>query len=135
MKEAYGNIPFDSSEDEDWTEMNTPKKVKNDDFVNNNVMSSDGNTRTVQSMKNFKVPERMHQKKDISPKSNKDQMEETGNTANRIICQKLESKGTNHSDAKLLEDSRMPDSVRNRATTSASRCFGKVKSQVSTLCL
>ncbi|XP_058070077.1 homeobox protein HOX1A-like [Magnolia sinica] len=102
--ETYGNIPSDLSDDEDWTEMSTPRREKSD-----NVIPSKRNARTLQNEQFSTKAQSTPAVKDMLPKPIIDQVGVAANIPNRNTCEKLEVESTNHSVAKLQKDN--PKSV------------------------
>ncbi|XP_058080470.1 homeobox protein HOX1A-like isoform X2 [Magnolia sinica] len=126
-KEEYGNAPSDSSDDEDWNEMNTPKKGKSDDTsVEGTVMSLKNNGQTAQNGMDYKIPQSIN---DMSQRPNLDQLGEARGTSNRRSRQKMKYNAANLSVANPHEDSGKPDYTGRKASTSGHRRIGQAATQ------
>lgn len=112
MKETYGNIRSDSSDDDDWTDMNL-KKVKRRGESKSTVMASLQNTQTIQDGENTKQSQRKPEG-EVLPKQEK--LPDTRTLHN------LESEGADHTMKAYY--------MRKKLTTSRPGCFGREVSQV-----
>lgn len=113
MKETYGNIHSDSSDDDDWTDMNTLKKVKRRGESKSTVMASLQNTQTIQDGENTKQSQR---------KPEGEVLREQEKLPDTRTLHNLESEGANHT--------MKPYYMRRKLTTSRPGCFGREVSQV-----
>eukprot|EP00268_Persea_americana_P053729 TRINITY_DN6110_c0_g1_i1.p1 TRINITY_DN6110_c0_g1~~TRINITY_DN6110_c0_g1_i1.p1 ORF type:complete len:902 (+),score=213.23 TRINITY_DN6110_c0_g1_i1:447-3152(+) len=109
--ETYGNIRSDSSDDDDWTDMNL-KKVKRRGESKSTVMASLQNTQTIQDGENTKQSQRKPEG-EVLPKQEK--LPDTRTLHN------LESEGADHTMKAYY--------MRKKLTTSRPGCFGREVSQ------
>ncbi|XP_042493846.1 homeobox protein HAT3.1-like isoform X2 [Macadamia integrifolia] len=111
--ETYGNVPSDSSDDEDWTEGNASSKGKSNP-LGNCTMSRKGNSSSTLN----------ETSKDIKRNSRETQI-----TPERNIRQKLDIEGINKSVRCKHKDGSEAFSSEKLATASPSRSLGKVATQ------
>ncbi|XP_043713167.1 homeobox protein HAT3.1 isoform X2 [Telopea speciosissima] len=111
--ETYGNVPSDSSDDEDWTDGSASRKGKSN-FAGNCTMSTKGNSLTTMNGTN----------KDIKRSSR-----DTEITPERKTRQKLDIEGANKLVRCKQKDGSEPCSSEKLATASPSRSLGKAATQ------
>ena len=115
VKEAYGNVSSDSSDDEDWTENAIPRKRKN----------LSGNVASVSPNGNTSITENGTNTKDI-----KHDLEAAGCTPKRRTRQKLNFESTNNSLAESHKDSRSPGSTGEKSGQSSYKKLGEAVTEV-----
>ena len=108
VKETYGNVSSDSSDDEDWNDSTAPRKRKKTTEQLSSV-SPNGDAKVI----NYD-----HEGNEHSP---------------RTTYQKSVVKGTHNSPGKSLEDSPKSNSTSGRAKSSSSRRLGEAVIQVQVI--
>ena len=115
VKEAYGNVSSDSSDDEDWTENVIPRKRKN---LSGNVASLSPNGNTL-------ITENGTNTKDI-----KHDLEAAGRTPKQRTRQKLNLESTNNSLAESHKGSRSPGFTGEKSRQSSYKILGEAVTEV-----
>ncbi|OVA04100.1 Homeobox domain [Macleaya cordata] len=113
--ETYGNVPSDSSDDEDWMDADGQGKRKKDTGGKESVLSSKGNCRATRSGANTRKTKRI--------------LKSTENDQKRKTRQKLNFGGANNTASDAQKEVLDPDCVEKRAKTSASRSLGQAVTQ------
>ncbi|XP_043709501.1 homeobox protein HOX1A-like [Telopea speciosissima] len=109
--ETYGNVPSDSSGDEDWTDGNASRKGKSNAVGNCTILPKRNSSTSMNGTKHIKQNSR-----------------ETENTPKGKTCQKLDIEGANELVHRKHKDSPEPSSSGKLATASPSR-LGKAVTQ------
>ncbi|KAL5993863.1 hypothetical protein ACLOJK_038220, partial [Asimina triloba] len=117
--ETYGDISSDSSDDEDWTEMSSPKKEKNDCAV-----PSGGSHQTMQDRQLVAEAHSLPVVKDALPKPIIDVVGVTDKTPTKKIFLTRDEDDNKRSVANEQEENAKQNRSENKASRSGCRGFG-----------